>query len=107
MIRKFPGIPGSRFLSSAALMVILAGIVTLHAQQTTQQPPSGDQTQSQSTGSQDSSSSQQTPQDETMPGRGKKPAPYKKWTFNVGGGASLPSGTTNKFVRGGGGVVAA
>jgi opacity protein-like surface antigen len=104
MIRKFPGIPGSRLLSSAALIVILAGIVTLHAQQTTQQPPSSDQTQSQPSGSQDSSSSQQTPQDETMPGRGKKPAPYKKWTFNVGGGASLPSGTTNKFVRGGGGV---
>jgi len=29
---------------------------------------------------------------------------YEKWTFNVGGGANLPAGTTRTFVRGGGGV---
>lgn len=32
---------------------------------------------------------------------------YRKWTFNVGGGANLASGTTRTFVKGGGGVAAA
>jgi len=106
MIRKFPGIPGFRYVASAVMMMVLTGVVSVHAQQTTQQPPSNDQTQAQPSGSQDSSSSQE-PAAEEMPGRRKKPANFKKWTFNVGGGASLPSGTTNKFVRGGGGVAAA
>jgi len=29
---------------------------------------------------------------------------YEKWQVNVGGGASLPGGTTHTYVRGGGGV---
>ena len=107
MIRKFPGIPGLRFIASAVLTMILAGIATVHAQETPQQPQSDDKTQSQPSGSQQSSSSQEASPEETMPGRRKKAANYKKWVFNVGGGASLPSGDTNKFVRGGGGVVAA
>ena len=32
---------------------------------------------------------------------------YKKWTYNVGGGASLTSGDTKNFVRSGGGIAAA
>src|ERR1700690_1401480 len=34
--------------------------------------------------------------------RKAKPHDYKNWTFNVGGGANLPHGTTNTFVKGGG-----
>jgi opacity protein-like surface antigen len=107
MIRKFPGIPAFRFFGSAVLTMILTGVATIHAQQTTQQPPSNDQTQSQPSGSKDSSSSQEASPEETMPGRRTKAPNYKKWVFNVGGGANLPSGSTNKFVRGGGGVAAA
>jgi len=107
MIRKFPGIPGFRFIGSAVLMMILTGIATVHAQQTTEQPQSTDQTQTQQPSGQDSSSKQEAAPEDTIPGRRKKPVNYKKWNFNVGGGASLPSGDTNKFVRGGGGVGAA
>ena len=106
MIRKFPGVPGFRFFASVVLMTILTGIATLHAQQTPQQTPPNNQTQAQPPNSQDSSSSQEELPD-TIPGRRKKPVNYQKWTFNVGGGANLPSGDTNKFVRGGGGVAAA
>ena len=104
MIRKFPGIPGLRLVGSAVLIMILAGVATVHAQQTTQQPQSSDQTKPQPSGSQDSSSSQEAPPEETMPGRRSKAPNYKKWVFNVGGGANMPSGTTDKFVRSGGGV---
>ena len=106
MIRTIPGIPGCSLLASALLMTVLIGIPNVHAQQTTQQPSqSTDQTQSQPSG-QDSSSKEEASAEETMPGKRKKAVNYKKWVFNVGGGASLPSGSTNKFVRGGGGVAA-
>jgi opacity protein-like surface antigen len=52
-----------------------------------------------------SSSQEASPEETTRPQ--KKPLDYKKWSFNVGGGASLPNGTTNTYVRGGGGIAAA
>ena len=76
MIRKFPGIPVVRFFGSAVMMMILTGIATVHAQQTTQQPQSNDQTQTQPSGSQDSSSSQEASPEETMPGRRSKAHNY-------------------------------
>src|SRR5579863_8939297 len=39
---------------------------------------------------------------EVSSSRKVKPRDYKNWTFNVGGGSSLPHGTTNIFVKGGG-----
>ena len=47
--------------------------------------------------------------DEDIYGRKKKTHAndYKKWVFNVGGGANLGSGTTKTFVRGGGGLATA
>jgi opacity protein-like surface antigen len=39
---------------------------------------------------------------EVSSSRRVKPKDYKNWTFNVGGGSSLPHGTTDFFVRGGG-----
>jgi opacity protein-like surface antigen len=40
--------------------------------------------------------------EEVSTSRRVKPRDYKNWTFNVGGGGSLPHGTTNIFVKGGG-----
>src|SRR5271163_4703911 len=44
---------------------------------------------------------QENPEVET-PIRKVKPRNYSTWLFNAGGGANLPSGTTEQFVRGGG-----
>ena len=124
MIRKFARIPGLRFVPSAMLIAILAGVATVHAQQTpaqqapTQQPeaqqPTGDQPQGrqqpenqQPEASQESSSSQEASPEEIARKRRAQTHNYKNWSFNVGGGANLPSGTTEQFVRGGGGVGAA
>jgi opacity protein-like surface antigen len=40
--------------------------------------------------------------EEVSSSRKVKPRDYKTWMFNVGGGSSLPHGTTNIFVKGGG-----
>ena len=102
MIRKFATIPGLRFF--AILLTVPMGIAVVHAQEpSAQQPPAAQpQTQQQP----DQSSSQEASAEETTRRR-NKPLDYKKWTFNVGGGASLPNGTTNTYVRGGGGIAAA
>lgn len=118
MIRKFAGIPGFGIVQSAVLIAILAGVATVHAQQTPAQQPASDQPQtqqpeSQQPGSQESSSSQQSSSgqeaspEEIARERRARTHNYKDWTFNVGGGASLVNGTTNKFVRGGGLIGAA
>ncbi len=118
MIRKFAGIPGLGIVQLAVLITILAGVATVHAQQTPAQQPSSDQPQSQQPESQqpstsqqpsnqESSSSQEASPEEIARERIAKTHNYKNWTFNVGGGASLVNGTTNKFVRGGGGIAAA
>ena len=61
-------------------------------QPTTQQPP-------------DQPTSAQEPQEEQTGRRRKvRPHDYRNWTFNVGGGADLPSGTTRTYVKGGGAV---
>jgi len=49
----------------------------------------------------------ENPEDESTSRRKARPHDYKNWTFNVGGGANLPSGTTRTFVKGGGGVAGA
>jgi opacity protein-like surface antigen len=102
MIRKLATIPGLRFF--AILITVPMGIAVVHAQQpSAQQPPAAQpQTQQQP----DQSSSQEASPEETTRPR-SKPRDYKKWTFNVGGGASLPYSTTDTYVRGGGGIAAA
>jgi len=104
MIRKLARIPGFRLFQAAILATIFTGVATVHAQQTPAQPPAQPpQTQQQPD---QSSSSQEAPEEETSRSRRTKPRNYKKWSFNVGGGANLPSGTTDTYVRGGGGVAA-
>ncbi len=51
-----------------------------------------------------SSSTQEATPEESAHTRASKAAFYKKWSFNVGGGASLTNGNTANFVRGGGGI---
>ncbi len=109
MIRKLRGISGFRLVQAALLAAILAGVATVHAQQTPTQQPANDQAQpqqpqTQQPDNQQSSSSQEASPEETTRERRTKVRDYKNWTFNVGGGASLTNGTTKKFVRGGGGV---
>ena len=108
MIGKFATIPGFNRLQSAILLMVLTGVAAVHAQETpapqtpAQQPTAEPQAQQPD----QQSSSQEASPEETSRSRRNKPPDYKKWTFNVGGGASLPNGTTEKFVRGGGGVAA-
>jgi opacity protein-like surface antigen len=104
MIRKFATIPGLRFLAFLILMTVPMGIAVVHAQQPSAQQPPAAQPQTQQQPDQ-SSSQEASPEETTRPQ--KKPLDYKKWSFNVGGGASLPNGTTNTYVRGGGGIAAA
>jgi opacity protein-like surface antigen len=105
MIRKFATIPGLHFFQAAILITVLMGIEVVHAQQSPapQAPAAQPQTQQQP----DQSSSQEASPEETTRSRRNKPRDYKTWTFNVGGGANLPNGTTSTYVRGGGGVAAA
>lgn len=110
MIRKFAGIPRLGIVQSAVLITILMGVAPVHAQQTPAQQSSGDQPQTQQTQTQpsgtgqESSSSQEASPEEIARERRAKTHNYKDWVFNVGGGASLTSGTTKEFVRSGGGV---
>jgi opacity protein-like surface antigen len=107
MIRKFAGIPRLRLVLSVVLAACLSGVATLHAQQTSQQQPAADQPQTQQKPESGQSSSQEASPEEIGQSRKPKTKDYKNWVFNVGGGATLPYGTTDKFVRGGGGVAAA
>jgi len=105
MIRKFATIPRLLFFHGAILMTVLMGIAVVHAQQPSAQQAPAAQPQAQQQPEQ--SSSQESSPEETSRSRRNKPRDYKKWAFNVGGGASLPYGTTNTYVRGGGGIAAA
>ncbi len=80
-----------KFVMLAVFAVLAAG--TLPAQQTpeSQQPST-------------SSSTQDTPEVDTTRQRKARPHDYRNWTFNLGGGVNLPSGTTRTYVKGGGGV---
>jgi opacity protein-like surface antigen len=76
----------TRRFAMALALTLLAG-ATIHAQKTPdiQQP-----------------ASQENPEDESTTRRKARPHDYRNWSFNVGIGANLPSGTTKTFVRGGG-----
>jgi hypothetical protein len=59
------------------------------------------------TAAQQPSSDQEPAEEEANSRRKAKPRDYKNWSYNVGLGANLDSGTTKTFVRGGGGVASA
>ncbi len=97
MIRKSAW--GSGCVASSLIFLIISLAGTLKAQVAT--PSTQPQTQQQP----------QTPESqqpsEEIGTRKPKGRAYDKWSFNVGGGASLTNGTTRNFVRGGGGIAAA
>jgi hypothetical protein len=103
MIRKFAQVPASRVVQAAVLIAILAGAAIVESQETPAQPPASQQPEQQQP--EKSGNQEATPEETAKPAK-KGPA-FKKWNFNVGGGANLPDGTTQKFVRSGGGVGAA
>jgi len=109
MIRKF--VAFSARCAKVTILVILAASAALNAQQSSTPPAdpqtSGQQTQTQPPADKQQPSSQEASPEETVSQRKKKPKEYKNWNFNVGGGVSLMGGTTDTFVRGGGGVAAA
>jgi len=111
MIRKFGVGFGLRIVAVLFFfLTILAGTAITYAQQSTSQPAQTQPTPSQPAAQQpdsQQSSSQETSEEEPLSRRKARQHPFKKWNFNVGGGASLTNGTTNNFVRGGGGVIAA
>ena len=77
MIRKF---------ATVLALTLLAGARIQAQQAPASQQPAG----------------QENPETESTSRRKSRPRDYRKWTFNVGVGANLPSGTTKTFVRGGG-----
>jgi hypothetical protein len=108
MIRKFATVPGYGIVLTWILTTILAGAATAQTQST---PPQQDQDQTQQPAAQQPAENQQPvaqePAEVPPPVRKPKTPLYNKWSFNVGGGANLASGTTKEFVRNGGGVIAA
>lgn len=108
MFRKFAAVPAvRRVMASVFLATMLAGSA-VQAQQTSTEPQAAQPPAQQAPTakpSQQQSSSQEASAEEST--RRVKPKLYKNWNFNVGGGASLTNGTTEKFVRGGGGVAGA
>jgi len=103
MIGKFAAVPRV-FVAGVFWVTALTGTPKVHAQDQ-QTPAPSSQTQQQPDNQQ--SSSQEASPEETSSRRRAKPRDYDKWTFHVGGGASLTNGTTTKFARGGGGIAAA
>jgi opacity protein-like surface antigen len=98
MIRKFATVCG---LPSLVLLAMMTAAGAVHAQETPVPSSANQSPQAEQQPSQEA-----PPEEIERPGR-KKGSEHKKWTFNVGGGASLTNGTTQKFVRGGGGIAAA
>ena len=113
MIRKFRAVPA---IAVAVLITIFAGASAAHAQDvpstapaqqpsTTQQPEPTQTPQAQPPEQQPSG--QEASEEETAGARKKKVKDYRNWTFNAGGGVSLLGGTTQTYVRGGGGLATA
>ena len=116
MIRKFATISVGRIAQSAVLIAILAGVATVHAQQTVPDPQTAPPSQTQQQPTQQQPAQTQQPQgepeqeatpEESVPIHRVKPKLYKNWVYNVGAGASVTGGTTKTYVRSGGVVGAA
>jgi opacity protein-like surface antigen len=101
-----------RTFASVVLLMLLAG-ARGYAQETpaTQAPASqapATQTPAAQQPAPPAAPAQESSEEETSTSRRKaKPHDYRNWTFNVGGGANMGSGTTKIFVKGGGGAVSA
>lgn len=103
-----PGL-GGEWMSGKFAMVrvlLLAGLTTIgimgYAQQPANVQGASDAPATQATAGQQSDSAQENPQEESSSRRRTRPRDYSKWTFNVGGGANLPRGTSDTFIKSGG-----
>ncbi len=116
MIRKSAVFSASSIVRALFGLAILAGSMAAFAQSptnsdqqdSTQQPTQQQQPAQQGTAQQQPNSqsgNEEATPEESAPRHKVKPKQYKNWNFNVGGGANVTSGTTNKFVHGGGVVV--
>ncbi len=109
MSRKFARVSSFRIVLAFIWTTILAGATTVRAQQVPAEPSPAQQapTQQQPAAQQpaDQSSSQEATPEE-IPVRKPKAPEFNKWSFNVGGGASLTNGTTRTYVRSGGLIAA-
>jgi opacity protein-like surface antigen len=92
--------------ATASALTLLALIILLGAPGFAQTTPAGQMPAAQqpatATPTAQQPDSSQEPADEASTLRRKKPKDYKNWTFNVGAGANVNSGSTKNFVRGGG-----
>lgn len=114
MSREFARVSRFRIVLAFIVATILAGTASVHAQQVPAappQPPPDQQApaQQQPAAQQpaDQSTSQEATPEEIGLGRKPKPPEFRKWSFNVGGGASMTNGTTHTYVRSGGLIGAA
>jgi opacity protein-like surface antigen len=100
MIRKFA-------MVSVCLLACIAIAMTegVHAQQASAAPAAqapASQTPATQTPAAQPQNGQETTEEEITPRRKFRPHDYRKWTFDVGAGASLNSGTTRTYVKEGG-----
>lgn len=110
MIEKFAAVTRSQAVQALILTACLAGTTAL-AQQDPATPPAAAASQQQPaqaqqpSDQQSSSSSQESTEEIGI--RKPKPKEFKNWQFNVGAGGSLTRGSTQQFIRSGGGSFAA
>ena len=112
MIRKFAAVPGFRVVPAFIfLATILAGAKPACAQQPAdQQPPAQQQPAAQQPVNPQPAtpqSNEQEPAPEESTQRAPKPKGFTNWSFTVGGGANITTGTTKQLARSGGGAAAA
>jgi hypothetical protein len=102
MIGKFATVSA---LSLLMITILLGGRGFAQTTPSGQTPPPD--SAAQQPAAQQPSSDQEPAEVEANSRRKAKPRDYKNWSYNVGLGANLDSGTTKTFVRGGGGVASA
>jgi hypothetical protein len=118
-VRHTPGYGGEwmigKFATASALSLLILTML-LGGQGLAQTTPSGESPSSPTPSAQQptppqsstqpaapqNSSDQEPATEESSSRRKTKPKDYKNWTYNVGVGANVDSGTTRTFVRGGG-----
>jgi len=109
---KFASVTATASLLTLLVLTLLLGAQGLAQTTPTGQAPAATAPAAQTPTAQQPPAQQpasgQEPADEESTSRRKpKPRDYKNWTFNVGAGANVDSGTTKTWVRGGGVVGAA
>ncbi len=101
MIGKFATVSALRVLISIILFGAFVFAQTAPPAQT-QEAPAAAQTPAAQAPAQQPSSGQEPADEESTSRRRARPHDYKNWSYNVGVGANVDSGTTQGFVRGGG-----